>query len=309
MPVRPRVRVPGSVGRLAERLPSLRLRPSPCRPRCRHTLYHRTAMWHADDRHGDVCVNRATGAESSGADCARSLPAPLAGAEAEPRFGRARSRSPCGRGSQGRVRVGLPVAPRTPRASESGAADAPSSAPTAPPHRRAPAVRRVRRQGVAGHQPRRSVTRRACAADARPPRASRRRSTPSSRRVPASRPRRRCALRQRSSPRDVPRRTARTGPGASWSWRPTATSSRPSTGACAPASRCLPARRAAPPFTDRPGGLARGTIGPVWHPAYQPTVARPMNPLLASPCIGISRRSASIPSSRFMPPSSSIPRP
>ena len=43
--------------------------------------------------------------------------------------------------------------------------------------------------------------------------------------------------------------------------------------------------------------------------SYQPSVARPMSPLLASPCIGISRRYASTPSSKFTSPWSSTPRP
>ena len=47
------------------------------------------------------------------------------------------------------------------------------------------------------------------------------------------------------------------------------------------------------------------------HPnaGYQPSVARPMNPLLASPCSGLSRRCASTPNSKFTLPCSSTPRP
>ena len=88
---------------------------------------------------------------------------------------------------------------------------------------------------------------RTCAADARPLRASRRRSTPSSRRCPATRKRRRAGLRQRSSPRDVPRRTAGTGPETSWSGRPTAARSRPSAERSPAGIPPLPARRTAPP--------------------------------------------------------------
>ena len=117
-------------------------------------------------------------------------------------------------------------------------------------------LERAWRQGFACHQTRRSIRLRACAADARPPRASRRRSTPFSGRLPATRPRRRYGLRQRSSPRDVPRRTARTGPGTSWSRRPTATRSRPSTGVSSPASRSLPARRTAQRRAESAAGVA-----------------------------------------------------
>ena len=44
-------------------------------------------------------------------------------------------------------------------------------------------------------------------------------------------------------------------------------------------------------------------------PAYQPSVARPMNPLLAPPSIALSRRCASTPSSKFTSLRSSTPRP
>ena len=47
----------------------------------------------------------------------------------------------------------------------------------------------------------------------------------------------------------------------------------------------------------------------VAQPLYQPSVPRPMNPLLASPCIGLSRRCASTPNSKFTFPRSSTPRP
>ena len=50
-----------------------------------------------------------------------------------------------------------------------------------------------------------------------------------------------------------------------------------------------------------------GSLHP--DPAYQPSVARPMNPLLASASIGLSRRCASAPSSKFTLPWSSTPRP
>ena len=44
-------------------------------------------------------------------------------------------------------------------------------------------------------------------------------------------------------------------------------------------------------------------------PVYQPNVARPRTPLLAAPCSGLSRRCASMPSSRLRLPRFSSPRP
>ena len=44
-------------------------------------------------------------------------------------------------------------------------------------------------------------------------------------------------------------------------------------------------------------------------PVYQPNVARPRTPLLAPPCSGLSRRCASMPSSRLRLPRFSSPRP
>ena len=49
--------------------------------------------------------------------------------------------------------------------------------------------------------------------------------------------------------------------------------------------------------------------GSLWSHVYHPRVARPMNPLLASPRVGLSRRCASTPSSKFTFPRSSTPRP
>ena len=56
------------------------------------------------------------------------------------------------------------------------------------------------------------------------------------------------------------------------------------------------------------GAPTRSTAARITEPLYQPMVPWPMTPLLASPCVGISRRCASTPSSKFTSSRSSIPR-
>ena len=145
---------------------------------------------------------------------------------------------------------------------------------------------------------------RACAAEARPLRASRRRSTPSGRRCPRTRTRQRCGLRQRSSPRDVPRRTAGQelrGQGDRRQLRSRPTAGRSLAG-IPPLDRSATCRECPAGSRTAPPGLSGAA-------SHQPSVARPMTPLLPSPCIALSRRCASTPSSKFTSPRSSTPRP
>ena len=84
--------------------------------------------------------------------------------------------------------------------------------------------------------------------------------------------------------------------------------------ASAPRSKVVQRSRATsmPRCADRVkalGGSSPARLRLVAQPLYQPSVPRPMNPLLAWPCVDISRRCASTPSSKFTFLRSSTPRP
>ena len=78
-----------------------------------------------------------------------------------------------------------------------------------------------------------------------------------------------------------------------------------------PQTACGPPSRGTSAGSTTSAGCTRcrsGAVVAVPDPAYHPSVTRPRNPLLARPCVALSRRCASTPSSKFAFPWSSTPR-